>query len=455
MIINKHEAASTKVALQDISQNFGDAVFIISNTRLEGRNVVYFATDAISTTQVQEGPGSLDNVPEIAAKKRLPEYSGRTARKKSAVPNTNRNELILQAEALQPTLPAVAAITALEQKLETLQGLLLEATGSMTQASTVVSSRLDGVELQQRKQKSGIDQMNRRLARQTELLSAILASLETRQPATIPKFQEYTSGTITRSGAKPGPSGCTNEKSPNHLLAYMGNNGSIYANNAFSTGVHAILTDTTTGSLKSIEEFSHLLGEAAQTSLPCLICFSPGKATGVPVSTFASVATERDLEKAIAKAGKNQPVVVFISTRDYLNQAKAFKCFTAVKIHCYFSHGTALEQLAFLEAVHSLRPQSLSVPDVPCPTNGLPELFCLLRCGIPLLFLGGEEGPLSTPDAIMPGYLGIKAVTNPGTLIGRIPGRFSIAAWITNSCTIVLRKLAGRILYKMESTNAE
>jgi hypothetical protein len=455
MIINKHEAASTKVALQDIAQNFGDAVFIISNTRLEGRNVVYFATDSASSPDSQDAPIPLESTAPIEPGKRITDFPGRTARKKPAARNTNRGEIIPQAPALQPAVPAMTDVASLEQKLEILNGMLMETAASMSHTETVVVNRLDSVELLQRKQKSGIDQLNRRMARQTELLSAILASMETRSAQTIPKFPEHITGTINAATEKPGFSGYTIEKSPAHLLSYMRCNGSFFESTAFSTGVHAILTDAATGNIKSMEAFCGLLGESARISPPCLIWFSPEKTAAMPASTFTSIATDKELENFLTKERRKRPIVIFISTRDYLNHVRAVKCLTDVKIHCYYSHGTALEQLAFLDEVHGLRPQSLSVVDVPRPTPGLPELFCLVRGGLPLLFLGTDKGSLSTPEATLLGYFGNNTGIKPATLIKRVLRRISLAATLNNSCTNLLRKLAGRVLHKMEPTNAK
>jgi hypothetical protein len=46
MIIKKIEAKTTKLALQDIAKTFGENSLIVSNTRNDGRNIVYFALDS-------------------------------------------------------------------------------------------------------------------------------------------------------------------------------------------------------------------------------------------------------------------------------------------------------------------------------------------------------------------------------------------------------------------------
>lgn len=47
MIIRKIEAKTTKLALQDIAKTFGENSLIVSNTRNDGRNIVYFALDSL------------------------------------------------------------------------------------------------------------------------------------------------------------------------------------------------------------------------------------------------------------------------------------------------------------------------------------------------------------------------------------------------------------------------
>lgn len=456
MIINKHEAASTKVALQDIAHHFGDAVFIISNTRLEGRNVVYFATDSSDAMQAQEAPTSVTQVPAIAPKKRSRAGSATTARKKPAARTMNIAATIAQAPAAQPPFSAVTDVAALEQQLEHLKGLLAETAHSMTQAETVVSSRLEGMELLQRKQKSGIDQLNRRMARQTELLSAILASMESRAVATLPSYPQCPNDSSKPAVHQSGNTGYPHEADTNPLLTYMNNHGSFYASSAFSSGVHAILTDGTTDNPASMQEFARLLGEPVHAPLARILHFAPGQTAASLTPEYAGVATdEMQLDGSIAKAANKWPVVVFMSTRDFLNQAREFKCLAGVRIHCFYAHGSALEQLAFLEQVHRLRPQSLSIAALPRPTRGLPELFSLLRGGLPLLFLGSANSPLATSAATLARHLGNKAGTNPGTIIARLLGKASLAASFTNPCTIVLRTLAGRFLHKMEPADAK
>jgi hypothetical protein len=449
MIINKHEAASTKAALQDIGQHFGDAVFIISNTRLEGRNVVYFATESTAAQPEPLGRTSLLHETSHAPQNDLSALSISTGTRKTAARKRKNAVTIMPSQVLESKPHALTDTAALEQQVDEMKRLLAETTGAMMKADIAATSRFECLEQLQRKQKSGIDQLNRRLARQTELLSRMLASLETRQ------LPESLSGATGPAAPQVGYRGETVGRNDCHLLTYLKNNGSFYDVAAFSSGIHTVLTDSATGTVKAVQEFSQLLLDSAIGTLPCIIRFTR---ENTPVLSSAGVeiaAEEKDLEKSMAAAGRKRPIVVFISTRDYLNSTREFKCLAGANVHCFYTHGSALEQLAFLGEVHRLRPLSLSITAVPPPSRGLPEFFSLLTAGVPVLFMAGGKLPLSRPDAIIPTYLGNKSGSNPIARMTSVLNMLSVTANLTTPCKNILRKLAGRIMNMTETADAQ
>lgn len=65
MIISRHEASTTKEALRDITRRHGENVFIVSNSRLGGRNVIYFASDS-PTERIELMPQAVAALPDAA-----------------------------------------------------------------------------------------------------------------------------------------------------------------------------------------------------------------------------------------------------------------------------------------------------------------------------------------------------------------------------------------------------
>jgi hypothetical protein len=440
MIINKHEAVSTKAALQDIAKQFGDAVFIISNMRLEGRNVVYFATDAIAAQPEPKGPDSLQPEMPNVRQKKLPKPSGSPRARKARACKKKNAESSLPVQVHESKLQPLVDVASLSTQIDELKGLLADTTKAMIKADMATNSRFEYLEELQRKEKSGIDQVTRRLEHQTQLLGGSLSSMETRA---LPETVTGTTVRMTPPGRYPAE---TREANACHLLTYMKNNGSFYDSTAFSTGLHAVLTDFATGTGNAIEEFSSLLRDSATNTLPSIIRFGTDKTTPATRAKVETAADEVAVENFMANAGSRGPALIFVSTEDYLSSVRKFKCLARAQVHCFYSSSTALDQLARLEDLHRIRPRSLSITALPPPSRGLPEFFALMAAGLPVLFMAGDNLPLARPDAIMHAYVWNERGSTVVAKITAVLENLSAKVKLSISGKKPLQKLAGRNL---------
>jgi len=439
MIINKHEAASTKAALQDITKQFGDAVFIISNMRLEGRNVVYFATDAIAAQPEPKGQDSLLLGMSNVRQKNLPKPPGSPRARKAKAGKKKNAESSLPAQVHESNLKPLIDVASLSTQIDELKGLLEGAMATMIKADMATNSRFEYLEELHRKEKSDIGQVTHRLDHQTQLASGSLSIMEFRT------LFETVTGTTVRM-ATPGryPAG-TQDTNACHLLTYMKNKGSFYDSTAFSTGLHAVLTDFATGTASAIEEFSRLLSDSATNTFPSIIRFGTDKTTTATGAKVETAADEAAVENFMANAGSRGPVLIFVSTGDYLSSLREFKCLARAQVHCFYSYSTALEQLPFLEEMHRMKPLSLSITALPPPSRGLPEFFALMAAGLPVLFMAGRNLPLARPDAIMSAYLCNERGRTVMARIATVLEKLSVKVSLLTSGKNILPKLARRI----------
>ena len=388
MIITRHEAPSTKAALQDIAKSHGDSVVIISNTRLDGRNIVYFAADSVPAP-VPTSAASETTAPVTRHKVRS---TRSTSRKKVAAQVSSAPVPSAQAtEQVASTTPLDAArLERMENQIRILQTLVSERLVQQHEQLQQVDKRLESMDVLAGRQKQVLDQVNRRLARQTELLM--------RQISVKPLVSETPVPGIA-SGGPHHESAATSMGQHGGLYCFLRNKGVLADTHAFRMGCHVILTDQSTCSGQQAAEFAALLQPSNTLPLRVLRFAKPAKET-VGQSTHPGEFSEaRTLQALLGNCHDSEGTLIFMPVREYLGWARESVSAVNGRLHGYFAAQNAAEQIDFLLGIHRLTLDSVSLTGINPQHKGLAELLDCAARDIPVLLAGSAKRPLSLLDA--------------------------------------------------------
>jgi len=418
MIITRHEAPSTKAALQDIAKIYGDSVVIISNTRLDGRNILYFAADSVPAT-----------APISAASENTPpgtRYKVRTARstprKKVAAHVSSATAPSAQAMAHPAsTSPLDAArLERMEDQIRMLQTTVSERLVQQHEQLQHLDHRLESMNVLAGRQKQALDQVNRRLAKQTELLMRQMSVRPLVPETPVPGVAScvpHQESAATRMGQHGG------------LYCFLRNKGVLADTQSFRTGCHVILTDQSTCSGQQATEFAALLQQSNPLPLRVLRFAEPAKENARQPAHPAEFSEAKTLQTLLGNCHDTEGTLIFMPVREYLGWARESISATNGRLHGYFAAQNAAEQIDFLLGIHRLTLDSVSLTGIKPQHKGLAELLDCAARDIPVLLVGSAKCPLSLLDAQA---VNLFTASRPRHWLKRLKTCTQSLAWLVN-----------------------
>ncbi len=344
MIIRKIEAKTTKLALQDIAKLFGDNSLIISNTRNDGRNIVYFALDSLA-----EEP--------IDIERRAKALSGTKAIQKSN--KESKNVTKIKAKRIDET-KALRTDGATDLSAPPLSEQVLQLSESISQLTILLANKISGgpSSLHQSVAKPDkrclaqldndtelrLTRIEERILDQTLELKNISLLLQQQAPKRPNKLVERDTFELKLPNIQDSKAEDDTESTTNSV-------GSLTAS------LRIVLTERYSGEL----EVGALLHKPQLNALPnavsrvCVFAGLGWKLVGISQNEARTFAEQADLVRILGAQETGEKVTIFIPVREYLDWLKDLVDSCAVSIETLFTMKSESDITRFLTQTHNIK----------------------------------------------------------------------------------------------------